>query len=433
MLTYISHALYKVYVRFFGEHFKKEGFILYARNVQWLSISKFFTLLFSLFTTILIARLLGPSLFGTLNYVLSIVGIFAVIANLGIDTIVYKELVNSKESRLVVFGSAITLKLITGVIATILVISYTIIFNKFDYIYLILILCLNFFFQPFTLLHLDFLKDAESKYIAITNIITSLTISVLKVCVIVYIGSLPLFIFILTLENVIYSLLYIYQIVFLKKRSLQLTASFIWIKKILALSIPVALFSVFTEIYSRIDQVMLASYLNTEVVGFYSAAVRVVDVWNIIPSILIASLFPALVNSNKTNEYSKRTKYFYILIGAVALIASVITYILAPIIIKVLYGEAFAPSVQILSIYSFSLFGVFISSVLFQNMIINNKKLMLFVFPLAIAAINISLNIFFIPLFGGVGAAWATVISYTAVPVIYFIFKLFQKYVSTFN
>ena len=110
MLSKLSGYIYKLFRNVFNVEFNKEGFLLYFRNIQLLSISKIFTLFFSLITTIVTARILGPETFGTLNYAISITTIFAIIASLGIDSIVLKELGLEKEKSSEILGSSLFLK-----------------------------------------------------------------------------------------------------------------------------------------------------------------------------------------------------------------------------------------------------------------------------------------------------------------------------------
>ncbi len=426
MLTKLSHFIHSLLSSTFKNKFSKEGFVIYARNVEWFGISKIFTLIFSLITTMVVARSLGPEIFGKLNYALSIVGIFSVFANLGIDNILYRELVAHKEKREELLGSAIFLKLILGVVSILGIIIFLFFLQEEMYLKIIIgLLSLSFVTQPLTLLSFDFLKDKEAKYVTITQVLTLLISSGLKILSVILTPSLIYFSLILVIENIIAGSLYIYQLKKIKKVNLRLLPTKRMTASIFFLSLPLVLFSVFGEIYARIDQIMLRHFIDTTTVGFYAAAVRVTELCYTLPNILIGALFPALVNASRDSqaEYSKRFKVFFITLGASSFIISILFFLSSDIFIKIIYGTEFFASGAILKIYIFSLFGSFISGLIYQDLIIKNNTRLLITLPALTAILNITLNIYFIPLYGAPGAALATVISYNLTPVFWYVLK----------
>lgn len=425
MSSLISNSINTLISSFKLDTFPKSGFLKYFKNIQWITISKVITLILSFVTTLIVARVLGPEKFGVLNYTISIVGIFAIIANLGVDNIVYKEITKNKESREQILGSSIILKLLTGLIA-ILLLSVSLFFlNETTYIkFLILLLSISFLTQPFTLLSYDFLKDKESFYVSIAQTVTSFVSSIFKIVITIVTGNLFYFLIILIMENILIGAIYTFQIKKFKNRSITLKPTRKMILQITALSLPLVFYNAFDQIYSRIDQVMLRSYVDTKAVGLYSAAVRLTEVWYIIPNILITSLFPALIHSAPTqNEYRKRIKIFTTALLSFGLIISTITFFLGKYIILILYGAEFIDTTPLLSVYIFSLIGSFLSILIFQDLFINNKYKTLILIPGLIAVLNVVLNVILIPQKGSLGAALATVISYNLIPIIYFLLR----------
>lgn len=426
MLTSISHYLHKVFDSLFGINLPKAGFVTYMRNIQWTAISKFSSMGVSLVTTMLVARMLGPSVFGTLNYVLSLIGIFTIIGSLGVSTVVYKELVAHKENRGEILASALTLTFSTGVLAILAVLTMLYFIPETMHIkVLAFMMSLSFLTQPFTLLGLDFLKDNEVKFATVTQLATLVITSVLKVLVVYLYASIGYFIIVLVLENFIAGCLYSYQIKKIKGRTLPFHMSLVskaQIKYLFWSSLPLAFMIAFTEIYARIDQVMLKHYINTEAVGLYSAAVRLTEVWYFIPNILITSLFPSLVNSsmNSRGEHRKRFTIFILVLLAASLLISFGTLFLSKFLVMIIYGKDFLAAIPILSVYIFSLIGSFLSILLLQELFLRNKKWQVILLPASTSLLNIVLNIYLIPKEGAIGAAIATVISYNVIPVLFY-------------
>ena len=399
--------------------------MLSIKNIQWVGLSKIISMLISLITTSIIARVFGPEKFGILNYVLSFVGLFSILASLGVSAVVYKELVVNKEKREEVLGSAMALNFIAGIITIGIICVYLFIIKEDHTITLLIILAsLSFLTQPFNLLQIDFLKDSDAKYVTITQLITSLITSGAKIVVVTLYASVWYFIIILITENLIAGILYIYQIIKVKNRTLILKVSLPQIKYLLYAAAPMALTLGFSDIYARIDQVMLRHYLDVSAVGLYSAAARVTELWYFIPNIIITGLFPILANSASTAE--NRQKKFLFLSKALflaAIVISISVLLASKLIIGIIYGKEFLAAAPILSIYIFSLFGTFISLIILQELFIEKRTWAIILIPGGTALLNIILNIFLIPLYGASGAAFATVISYNIIPLIYYITK----------
>ena len=69
------------------------GFQKYFKSTSWSLVSRFLSMVISFFATVFIARNLGPGNYGQLSYALSFVGLFAFISTIGIDNILYRDLI----------------------------------------------------------------------------------------------------------------------------------------------------------------------------------------------------------------------------------------------------------------------------------------------------------------------------------------------------
>jgi O-antigen/teichoic acid export membrane protein len=57
------------------------------------------------------------------------------------------------------------------------------------------------------------------------------------------------------------------------------------------------------SVYMKIDQVMLKEMLDTKAVGIYAAAVKLCEAWYFVPTVVTASVFPAIISSKKKVIY----------------------------------------------------------------------------------------------------------------------------------
>lgn len=406
---------------------KHKGFIKYLNNTFWMFFAQVFNF-FSLFVNILVARYLGPNNFGKLSYALAFVGMFSFIASLGINSILIRELVKYPEKRNKLLGTSFFLLLCSGIfaffissISAFLLIKDSIVRN------LIIIFSLNFFFSPFYVINSYFQANVQAKKNSQVQIFSVILSSFLKLILVLLKKGIIWLMLVYLSEFIFNSLFLIFN--YLKSgfkiRNWEFDQKIA--NNILSASWLVALSSAATFLYMRIDQIMIGHYFGSVAVGLYAAAVKLAEVWYFIPTIMCNSLFPAIVNSKFLNSeiYYKRLRALYMLLGSIAVLIVVPLVILAPWFINLFYGQTFNDSIGILRIYIWSEIGLFLTWGINSYFLSEDKLKSLFFFSFLSVLINIILNLFFIPQLGIIGAAWATLISYSIGPVIvYFIYKI---------
>ena len=89
-----------------------KGFVKYFNNTLLIFFEKVLRIFVGLFVSVWVARYLGPTDFGEFSYILSFVGIFSVLATLGLDSIVVRELVAENIDEGKIIGTAFLLKII---------------------------------------------------------------------------------------------------------------------------------------------------------------------------------------------------------------------------------------------------------------------------------------------------------------------------------
>lgn len=397
------------------------GFRRYFLNTGWMFAGQFFTLIVAFFIGAWIARYLGPSQYGVFQYAIAFVSLFSVVANLGIDVILNREIVKHPEKRDELLGTGFKLKLIGGFITIALILIAISIIN-FDSLtrLLIIIYSLSFIFHPLNVIGIYFQAKVEAKNNVKAQIFTVIISSILKVTFILL--ALPLFYLI-----IIYTLDSLWQAIGLyytyKRKKLKIIN---WrFNPKLALNLfkdswPLILANAAAFIYLRIDQVMIEYFLDQTAVGLYAAAVKFAEVWYFIPGIICASLFPAIINAKMSSDksYRQRLKHLYILMLAVAVLIAIPTTLLAPIFVPAIFGAQYFLSVPILKIYIWSGIGLFLGWAMNQYLVSENKTMFLFKVNAIAMVVNITLNLILIPIIGLTGAAWTTLFSYMILPLV---------------
>ena len=174
------------------------------------------------------------------------------------------------------------------------------------------------------------------------------------------------------------------------------------------------------------DKFMLKHMIDEAEVGYYSTACSLCNTWVFILSAIIDSMYPVIMESHKNNylKYEQQNRLMYAIVFYISVFVSLLFVIFASPVIRLLYGEAYMPSVaplQVITWYvAFSYLGVA------RNAWIVSENLQKYITPIyAGAAItNVVINYLLIPVWGATGAAIASLI--TQVSTIFF-FPLFIK------
>lgn len=98
-------------------------------NVFWAMTGKVVNMLGALLVGILVARYLGPEQYGVMNYVISYVTLFSVLATFGLSNIEVRELAKSPENRNAILGTCFRLRLFFSTVAYILIVVTLVIFK----------------------------------------------------------------------------------------------------------------------------------------------------------------------------------------------------------------------------------------------------------------------------------------------------------------
>jgi len=168
-------------------------------------------------------------------------------------------------------------------------------------------------------------------------------------------------------------------------------------------------------VYFRVDSFMLGVMKGDHEVGIYNAAYRLVEGVFILPGIVMIVYFPRLA---KKVEFRKN---FLRLLGALSgmgLACAILLFLLASLIIRLLYAGGFVESGTVLRLLSAALFFVFCGHLTTQSLVAMDKNKTYLLISGGGAIINIVLNYIFIPTYGAQGAAGVTVLTEALVTLV---------------
>jgi O-antigen/teichoic acid export membrane protein len=400
---------------FIKSKFEHAGVRRYAANLSWMFFGRLSTMAIGFLATMYIARSLGPLNYGELSYALSFTGLVGIIGSLGIEQLLYRELVMHPERRAASLGTALALRLSLGTLAFIIafILGYLTAESSVS-ILAIAIIGTTYITGALNMLSMEFQADAKAKAPTIISIIVVLTMNTLKILVVAMGGGVLYLAATLAVEPILYGGAYIYLHNKHYRKINELRFDPEIAKIILVGAIPLAFVGAFNFISQRIDQIMINHMIDASSVGIYDAAVRLSEVWYFIPAIIAQGMFPAIANAKRVNSelYLKRAQKLALTLLATTILIALPVTVLAKPLVEIVYGAKFLEAPTILSIYVWSNIGAALNLIIQQLLIIEKRHRAIAITTCAGAIVNIGLNFILIPRIGPAGAAWASMISY---------------------
>lgn len=385
-----------------------------AGNILWLAGERVVRLLLGFLVGAWVGRYLGPERYGTLAYAVALVAIFQAIATLGSDTIVVRDLVRRPDNAHRLLGTLLRLRILSGILCWIVAVAAAWLLDPHgDTALLVAIVGCGLVFQAADTVDLWFQSELQSRRTVIAKLAACLVSNGIRIALVL--GHAPLIAF--AVVAAVDSALVAIGLVLAYSRyplTMRWSHARALSKSILVESWPFLLSSLSVLIYLRIDQIMLRTMRGDHELGLFAAAMPLSSVWQIIPTTLVSSLAPLVARRKAESEagYQRTLLTIYRLFGVVSLVLATATALLAPLIVRLLYGPAFAGTAQVLAIHAFS--NVFVALGLAQNLWITNEGAgrVSMIKTLAGGAIAVVGNLLLIPSYGAVGAAWVTIISF---------------------
>ncbi len=382
----------------------------------WLLFEKGINLSFVLAVNIFMARELGPQKFGLINYLLAMTSIILATAPIGVNAIVVKDVLSSPPKLVTnIIYNSLFLRAIGSIVVMLIfaLLVYLDVFTGIEnkWLYLVLVSAIASIFYLF-----DFYFQAKqkAKYSVLSRMSIVFLFSAIKLWLIYFQYPFEFLIVTVLLEPlclaIIYSLVFIRVFNGYRKPNMDFT----YIKSVFKRSKWLIFSSISSVICLKVDQLMLGEMSSMNELGNYAIAVRFSEVWYFIPAIIMTSYFPKLI-SLKGGDNEKYNGYLQLICNkllAISVVIAVVMFFISDVLISTLYGKEYLNASNVLIIHIFGSIFVFMRA-LFSKWIVNEGLYKFSLLTHSVAAlVNVVLNIILIPKAGGVGAAWATVLSY---------------------
>ncbi len=382
-------------------------------NSAWLIADKVIRLGVGLVVWVWLARHFGPDGFGLWNYAIAFTALFGAVTTLGMDGIVVRELVRDPSRAGVLLGTATRLRLIASIAAACACVVSLLWLRPGQPLALFLVAmnAIALVLQSSQTIDWHFQARMHTRPAVIAVNLAFLATTLARLALVAIEAPLSWFAATLVLEATLAAgfLLWAYRRDAEHRVHWRFDASVA--RELLKHSWPLLLSSLAVMVYMRMDQVMLASMAGDQAVGHFSAALRIAEVWYFIPMSLMSAAFPVMMQKREEGPqaYEQYVQRLYDGMAWLGIGVAVCTTLLAPWLIKRLYGPLYAPSAAVLSIQIWAGVTVAMSFVHSRWLLAEGlQKYSLFYTALGMC-VNVALNLALIPALGAKGAALATI------------------------
>ncbi|MCQ2096544.1 MAG: flippase [Fibrobacter sp.] len=384
-----------------------------AKNASWIIGCKIAQAFVAVVIGMLTARYLGPSNYGVISYAASIVAFATPIMQLGLNSIVVQEIVNEPDKDGEILGTSICLSFFSAIlcVAGIFVVVSCLNSGERETIIVCCLYSVLLVFQTAEIIQYWFQSKYLSKYTSLISFFAYLVVASYKVVLLV----LGMNVYFFAVANAFDGLLLAiaFFVIYRKKGGTRFSVSLSRAKKMFAKSHYYIISGLMIVVFAQTDRLMIKNMMDNSCVGFYSAAVVCASLTSFVFGAVIDSFRPKIFECKK-NDYSSYERMLSVLYGVVvylALLQSIVMTLLAPIIIGVLYGNAYDPSIDNLRIVVWFTAFSYMGGVHAIYFLAEEKQKYLWFMNLCGAVCNIIMNYFFIPRFGINGAALASLIT----------------------
>ncbi|MEK7494785.1 MAG: flippase [Patescibacteria group bacterium] len=369
------------------------------------------TVVLSLLSIRLITEYLGPEGFGKYATILAFFAFFSAIIDLGLGPVTAREISRQGANEKQILGNILALRLLSStalfVVSPLIIVLFAypndlkigLLFASGATLFSTLSLVLNGVFQ----------KRLSMDKVAMVEFLGKL----------VQVGLVILVVqndwgFLAVASTFLASLIFNAIVVFLLSRryiSFPLRFDFAYWKTFLKESLPMGATAIITFAYFKMDTILLSMMQSNTDVGIYNVAYKIMENLIFFPAMLAGLILPLLsrfiyTDRPQFNDIADKTFAVFIIIVTPLIMG---TWFLAPQIISIVSGGGFEQSASVLRILVFALGCIFFGHYFNMLLVVSNAQKKLMQTLIVAAVFNIVLNLFLIPRYSYMGAAFTSV------------------------
>lgn len=392
------------------------------RNTASLILGRLISRIFLFFLLIYAARILGVEKYGVFSYAFALVSLFAVSMDLGISRYIVQQLSRDHTKIPVFMGGSLMIKAVLICCGIVLIMSVGLIMRRdMETMSILIILAGYVALDSLTMTFTSIFQAVERmSYQAILVSISNIAMSLMG------------FLFLYLMPNVLlFSSIYLFggllRLILVSWWCIRMYGAPHWVidfgfcRNLLKNGIPFSLVTIFVTIYYYIDTIILSAYSGNDIVGYYNAAYRLIEAPLFLVAAFTTAIFPAaskLFIEDRQELKKITTEGFQKTLVFASLIAVVVAFF-SDEIVALVYGTKYEQSAAVLSILILSVAIIMPSTILGTTIRAIDKQVVSAWVTGIGAALNIVLNVIFIPRYSLLGAAWTTVFTELFVIITY--------------
>lgn len=335
---------------------------------------------------------------------------FTTVADLGIDGVATRELVaRGEERRGVVLGSAMTAKLVAGLLALVVAGSVALGYDPAlrGPALLGIIGILSTVPGTASLLLTAEIRPAAAIAVRFAGMVATAVVVVMAArrdAEVVQLVALQTAIGFVT-SGMVY-------VVVRRRVPVRLGVDAAVVRELVVEGLPLAVATVGIAIFSRVDQLMLGAMSSAEELARYGVAVRVVDALNVLPTAVAAVALPALTSRRGSEAQHRLAERGYRWLAAAMLPIAALFSVVSADLVGTLFGARYRDAGPALAILMWAHYFAFAWVLTRQVLLASSRTGSLARLALGAAVANVALNGLLIRDHGARGAAVASLLAY---------------------
>ncbi len=385
------------------------------RNTVWLLSDRAFRLGLGLVVNVWLVRYLGADSFGLMSFAQSLVVIFAVLSQLGLETIVVRELVRHPEAEGRIVGTSVALRL-TGSLATLACAgAAAAILRPHDpgAFWLTVTFSGMAFAQSLDVLEYWFQSRSLIPPLAQARMAAGLIGATAKIVAILMKAPLEVVALVIVGEYTVSSLALLVTFVRRPEAPRVWRATRGMARELLRESWPLVLNSVAIVISVRVDQMLITTMRGTTENGIYAAAQRLMEVVYYLPVATMAAANPILLRWHQQDlaGYDARLQRVFSALALAGFAIAIGISLTSSWIVSTLFGADFHSSAAVLTILAWNAPVLFVAVAQTNWFIAHGRQRGLMTRSLVAAVLSVTFNLVLIPRLGARGAAISMLVS----------------------
>jgi PST family polysaccharide transporter len=393
-----------------------------VKNFLSLSLLQIANYILPLVTLPYLVRILGPEKFGLISFAQAFIGYFIILTDYGFNLSTTREISICREDINKVseiFSSVMFIKFVLTLVSLLIMSIVVFSFKKFSRDWLVYYLTFGMVIGQ-VLFPVWFFQGMERmSYITVLNIIAKL---IFTIAIFIFVRKVSDYLYVPLLNSLgllIAGLIGLW-VVFKDFKTKLIFPTPQNIKYHLQEGWHIFISTVAISLYTTSNTFILGLFTSDTIVGYYSAAERIIRAVQGLLTPISQSVYPYI--SKLANESKEKAIIFIkklaFTIGFIGLVLSLLLLVFSPLIVRLFLGQQYTRSVVVLRILSVLPFVVALSNVFgVQTMLPLGYKRAFSVIIIAASLINVILSFVLVPLFYEIGTSFAVVISEAIVTV----------------